>query len=154
MQFMLYPTYSSALDTRSAIYAREVCLLSTYLYEALLFNVSMTGDYTFWSHSDINTYGYLYRDDFNPFQPVMNRLAADDDRCHNKQFSIVHRLLPNTRYILVVTSAGVNATGRFSVMSAGPTAVRFIRLGQSNHADKDTRSQRCECQPIMECHFE
>jgi hypothetical protein len=146
--------YESLLDKHSATYARDVCLLPNYFYEALAFNVSIAGEYSFWSDSDINTYGYLYRNDFNPFQPTRYLLSSDDDLCDNKQFRIVYRLLPNTTFILVVTSAAMNTTGRFSIISAGPTAVRFVRHGQCNHVDKGTGSQRCECKPIMECHFE
>jgi hypothetical protein len=151
---MVSSVYESLLDKHSATYARDVCLLPNYFYEALAFNVSIAGEYSFWSDSDINTYGYLYRNDFNPFQPTRYLLSVNNGKCHKKQFHIARHLYPNTRYILVVTSAGVNATGGFSIISAGPTAVRFVRLGQSNHFDKCTGSQRCECKPIMECHFE
>jgi hypothetical protein len=137
---MVSSVYESLLDKHSATHARDVCLLPNYFYEALEFNISIAGDYTFWSHSDVNTYGYLYRDDFNPFQPLVNRLSEDDDRCGNGQFQINRRLFPNTTYILVVTTYGVNATGAFSVISAGPTTVRFVRLGQSKHIDNGTRS--------------
>jgi hypothetical protein len=130
MEPMVYPIYSSVLDKRSAIYAREVYLSPNYFYEALAFNVSIAGEYSFWSHSDINTYGSLYVGIFNPFQPVVNRLSEDDDNCLSKQFHFAHHLSPNTRYILVVTSAGVNATGSFSIISAGPAAIQFVRSGE------------------------
>jgi hypothetical protein len=130
MQNVLYPTYSSALDYCSATYAREVCLLPHYYYEALAFKVSITGDYNLWSYSDMNTYGYLYVDGFNPFQPTTNRLSSNDNWCDNGQFHIAHRLAPNTTYILVITTSDVNATGTFSVMSAGPALIQIVRLGQ------------------------
>jgi hypothetical protein len=130
MQPVLYPTYSSVLDNRSAIYAREVCLLPNYFYEALVFNVSIAGDYTFWSHSDINTYGYLYHDVFNPLQPATNRIISDDAGCNNKQFHFTRRLHPNTTYILVVTTYRANAIGRFSIISGGPTAIQFFRSSE------------------------
>jgi hypothetical protein len=127
---MVSSMYQSLLDERSQTYAREVCRLPNYFYEALAFNVSIAGEYSFWSYSDVNTYGYLYRDDFNPFQPLVNRLAEDDDSCNNKHFRITHRLLSNTKYILAVTTHGVNVTGTFSVMSAGPAAIQFVRSGE------------------------
>jgi hypothetical protein len=130
MQHVLYPTYSSALDFRSAIYAREVCLLPNYFYEALAFKVSIAGDYNLWSYSDMNTYGYLYRDDFNPRRPIMNRLSSDDDSCGSEQFHIAHRLLPNIRYVLVVTTRLSSDTGKFSVIDIGPGPIQFTPLGE------------------------
>jgi hypothetical protein len=154
MEPMVYPIYSSVLDKRSAIYAREVCLSPNYFYEVLAFNVSIAGEYSFWSDSDINTYGSLYVGIFNPFQPVVNRLQEDDDDCFSKQFHFAHRLSLNTEYFLVVTTSNEVETGRFSIISAGPTAVRFVRQGQCNHIHEHTRPQRCECRPIMDSHFE
>jgi hypothetical protein len=135
---MVSSVYESLLSKHSAIYAREVSLLPNYFYEALAFNVSITGNYTFWSNSEINTYGYLYCDDFNPFQPLVNRLTEDDSRCGKGQFHIAHHLLRNMKYVLVVTTHGVNAAGRFWIISAGPTTVRIVRHGHCNHIHKDT----------------
>jgi hypothetical protein len=131
MQPVLYPTYSSVLDNRSAIYAREVCLLPNYFYEALVFNVSIAGEYSFWSHSDINTYGYLYGDDFNPFQPVVNRLAASNDVCGWIRFRTAHPLMPDKTYILVLTTQLAAVSGRFSVISYGPTRIQLVRRSKS-----------------------
>jgi hypothetical protein len=138
VEHVLHSTYSSALDYRSAIYTRGVCLLPNYFYEALAFNVSIAGNHSFWSHSDIDTVGYLYQDDFNPFQPQVNRLSSDDDSCGNSQFLIAHHLLPNTIYILVVPTHGVNAIGRFSVMSAGSATIQFFR--SSEYSDCEVSS--------------
>jgi hypothetical protein len=129
-EHVLYPTYSSTLDNHSATFAREECRLPEYFYEALAFNVSVAGDYSFWSHSDFDTYGYLYRDDFNRFETAMNRLSSDDDNCEYQQFNTVHRLLPNITYILVVTTSQVGETGKFSVISSGPASMQFSRVGK------------------------
>jgi hypothetical protein len=130
MQLLLCTTYSSTLDNHSAIYARELCPSSNYFYEALAFNVSIAGNYSFWSHSEIDTHGYLYRDIFNPFQPAVYRISSNDDSCKNGQFLIVDRLLTNTRYILVVTTQWIDVTGRFSVIYDGPTSIQLVRLSK------------------------
>jgi hypothetical protein len=128
--YMVSSVYESLLDKRSQTYAREVCLLPNYFYEALAFNVSIAGDYTFWSHSYMNTYGYLYRDDFNPRRPTMNRLSGDDDGCGNQQFHITHRLLPSMKYVLVVTTQLASDTGKFSVIEMGPAPIQFTPLSE------------------------
>jgi hypothetical protein len=140
MQLVLYPTYSSALDSRSAIYAREVCRPSNYYYEALAFNISVAGDYTFWSHSDMSAHGVLYHDDFNPFQPVTNRISSGDDTCGPWILRITHHLLLNTTYVFFFSTRSVGVTGRFSVVSAGPTGIRFAPLGKCEHSSVYTDS--------------
>jgi hypothetical protein len=122
--------YESTLDNRSATFAREDCLLSNYFYKALSFNVSIAGDYTFWSHSYMNTYDYLHRDDFNPHWPTMNRLSVDDDGCGSQQFHIAHRLLLDMKYVLVVTTRLSSDTGKFSVIEMGPAPIQFTPLGE------------------------
>jgi hypothetical protein len=130
MEHVLYPIYSYTLDYRSAVYAREVCELLNYPYAALPFNASIARNYTFWSHSDMNTYGSLYRDDFNPFQPSTNQISRSYYGCGNSQFRISGGLLSNTKYIVVVSTSDVNATGTWSVISEGPTSIQFVRLGK------------------------
>jgi hypothetical protein len=129
-QNVLYPAYSSTLDNRSATYASDVCRLPNKFYEALSFNVSIAGNYTFWSHSDIDTNDNFYRDDFNPFQSAKNQLNVITYRCHNREFYIVYHLYPNTKYILVVSTSRVNTTGSFSVISHGPTSIQLVRVGK------------------------
>jgi hypothetical protein len=123
---VMYPIYSSTFDKHSAIYTPEVCLSPNYFYEALAFNVSIAGMYSFWSHSGMKTYGYLYHDVFNPFQPTMNRFSSNDYSCGNGRFHTTHRLLPKKTYILVVTTRWVGESGRFSVISYGPTSIQVV----------------------------
>jgi hypothetical protein len=129
MQNVLYRTYSSAFDNHSAIYAREVCLSPNYFYEALEFNVSIAGNYSFWGHSGIETYGYLYRDDFNPSSSLDNLVADGLNSYDYEWFYLYHPLMPNITYILVVTSIKGGKTGNFSVVSSGPAIMQFAALG-------------------------
>jgi hypothetical protein len=131
---MVSSVYESLLDKHSVTYARDVCLLPNYFYEALAFNVSIAGEYSFWSHSDIDTYGYLYRADFNPLQPAVDQISRNDDSCVNRQFLIAHHLLPNTTYILVVTTSYAGEASGFSIISRGSTSVQFVCLGRREHS--------------------
>jgi hypothetical protein len=49
-----------------------------YYYEAIQITVSEYGVYTFRSNSTVDGYGYLYLDEFDPFNPK-DRLLSDDD---------------------------------------------------------------------------
>jgi hypothetical protein len=126
--------YESTLDGHSAIFARQVCLVSDYFYEPLEFTVSIAGNYSFWSHSTIDTFGHLYHDDFNLFQSAMNQLSSNDDSCGNGQFQIFDSLLPNKKHVLVITSFGVSKTSDFSLISAGSMSIQFIRLSKCAHS--------------------
>jgi hypothetical protein len=127
---MVSSVYESLLGKRSGTYARERCLSSNYFYEALVFNVSIAGNYSFWIHSDFNTYGYLYHDVFDAFQPTVNQLSRNDYDCSYWQPHVDHHLLSNTKYILVVTTHWVGVTGSFSVTYDGPTSIQLVRLSK------------------------
>jgi hypothetical protein len=70
--------YSSKLTVNSRTYDRDSDL-SKYLYEAHEIYVDTNGEYVLWSESSIsNTYGYIYKNDFNPLKPFENLLLQHD----------------------------------------------------------------------------
>jgi hypothetical protein len=86
-------------------------------------NVNESDYYTFFSKSDMDTYGYLYKDNFNPNIPYINVLAQNDGDCDNDQFMFTVALESNITYILVVTTYYSDITGAFSVVASGPKNV-------------------------------
>jgi len=86
-------------------------------------NVIEDGDYTLGSESTIDTYGYIYKDQFNPYDPSMNQVKEDDGGGCNDQFKLFVYLQTNTTYILVVTTWHPEVVGPFSIMGAGPKNV-------------------------------
>ncbi|CAF1451376.1 unnamed protein product, partial [Adineta steineri] len=69
--------YSSKLTDNSPTYYRD-CQVPQCHYETLQIHVNTTGLYVLWSKSNINTYGYIYKNDFNPLKPSENLLLSHD----------------------------------------------------------------------------
>ncbi|CAF3857718.1 unnamed protein product, partial [Adineta steineri] len=69
--------YSSRLTDDSPTYYRD-CQVPQCHYETLQIHVNTTGLYVFWSESNINAYGYIYKNDFNPLKPSENLLLSHD----------------------------------------------------------------------------
>ncbi len=114
--------YSSALNTTSQTYSRN-CRTAGYYYETIRMNVIENGNYSLVSISNIYTYGYIYNGNFNPFNPLKNLVAQNDEGCRNGQFKIIVHLQANTSYILVVTTFDPNIIGPFSILVSGPNNV-------------------------------
>lgn len=96
-----------------------------YYYEAIQVNVSMTGSYTIRSVSNVDTYGYLYVNSFNPSNTALNLITQDDDSAGNLQFLMQSSLQSTNRYILVVTTYSVRMTASYSVTVTGPSRAYF-----------------------------
>ena len=80
----------------------------------------------------MDTYGYLYKDNFDPNNPYINQLLYSDSGCSNSQFRLTADLQSNTTYILVVTTYYPNVTGLFSVISSGPKNVNLKGISEYN----------------------
>jgi hypothetical protein len=121
--------YSSALAIDSQSYSRlgSVCAAPNYYYEAIQLNVVEDGIYSLWSSSTMDTYGYLYNNTFNPFNPSTNLLTMDDDSNGGGQFRLTTDLQANTTYLLLVTTYSRNVVGPFSIFVSGPNNVNLNR---------------------------
>ncbi len=107
-------------DTQT--YSR-VCGRTNYHYETIQVNVDETSTYSFDSNSTIITYGYLYEDNFDPFDPTKNLLTQSNYSCGGFHFQFAAHLQFNTTYVLVVTTFEANVQGEFSVFVIGPNNV-------------------------------
>ena len=117
--------------TNKSEYAHIRCRAGMAYYEALQINISASGYYRFSIHSTIDTYGYLYRDLFDPFDPSRNQIASDDDSCDNGQFRLDYFLQKSETYTLVVTTFMPNDIGEFTVIALSEAhRVNFTRLGE------------------------
>jgi hypothetical protein len=81
--------HSVVLDEESPTYLRNQDEMSNYYYEAIRMNVTETGEYTLFAESDIDTYGYIYIDTFDPKNPSTNQESQGNDGCGGLQFKIV-----------------------------------------------------------------
>ena len=130
--------YTSVLNASSPTYTRTVCGMSNYYFEAIQINVNQTGQYTLFSKSNMDTYGYIYKYNFSPTHPSKNKYSGNDDGCRDGQFNsfaqfqfnFVTHLLSNTTYILVMTTYSSNTTGPFSIIAYGLDKVSFKRYSE------------------------
>jgi hypothetical protein len=139
--------YSSALTSNSQTYFR-LCGIPNYYYEAIQVTVKETGNYTFMSNSTMDTYGYIYTNNFDPFNQKENLLSRDDESGCNGQFKIVARLQVKTTYVLVVTTYHPSVTGTFSVFVSNPNNVNLNQNSEYlyyivNNQYRSTRYSNC-----------
>ncbi|CAF1078687.1 unnamed protein product [Adineta steineri] len=122
--------YSSELNTSSQTYSRD-CRKSNYYYETIRMNVLETGYYALSSNSSMNTFGDIYKDDFNPMNRFENLLSQNYQSCSYQDFKFIVYLYTGTTYILVVTTSSPNMTGNFSIMTSGPNNITLNPYKQS-----------------------
>ncbi|CAF3999531.1 unnamed protein product, partial [Adineta steineri] len=110
--------YSSKLTDDSPTYYRD-CQVPQCHYETSQIHVNTTGLYVLWSENNIDAYGYIYQNDFNPLKPSENLLLSHDGECNDGQFKLIIDLEINTRYILVVTTQYPKIIGNFTIFISG-----------------------------------
>jgi hypothetical protein len=97
-----------------------------YYYHAIRIHVLWSGNYSIACNSSIDTYGYLYNENFYRTSPSLYLIASDDDGNGNGQFKLNVNLQAGTRYILVVTTFKAGVTGAFTVYTA--VGVSFSKI--------------------------
>ena len=100
-----------------------------YHYETLQITVMKTGLYVVWSKSEMDTYGYLYKGEFDPLQPFGNLLAQHSGKCNQGQLKFIRTFDANTRYVLVVTTYYSNVTGNFTILISGENNATINHFG-------------------------
>lgn len=118
--------YSSELTENSSKYSQQ-SLDPNYYYEPIQIIVAEDGFYAFESNSTIDTYGSIYKNEFDALDPQNNQIEKDDNYGCDDQFKLVVYLEKQKKYILVVTTHDSNTTGSFSIITFGPNEVTFTR---------------------------
>jgi hypothetical protein len=90
--------YSSALTVNSPTYSRN-CRISNYYYEAIQVNAVTTGFYSLSGKSEVDIYGYIYKDNFNPLSPFENLLSENGVSCGDRQFVLTTIIDTGATYI-------------------------------------------------------
>ncbi len=122
--------YPLELTVNSPKYYRD-CEIPNCHYETLEIYVATKGIYVVWSESSItNTYGYIYKNDFNSLKPFENLLLQHNGSCNNGQFKLIVNFEMNTRYVLVVTTHHPNTIGNFSIFISGPDNVTLRHISK------------------------
>ncbi len=92
--------------------------------------MNTTGYYSFCSDSAIDTNEFIYKNTFNPLNPLENLLDAEDDSGSNLQFRLNIRLSGDMTYVLVMTTYQLKEIGAFSISVQGPNKVIFNNLSE------------------------
>ena len=120
--------HSSELTADSPTYYRDFLIPKCY-YETFEIQVRKTGLYILWSESkNIDPYGYIYKNSFDPLKPFENLLLQHDGSCNDGQFKLIIDLEINTRYIIVVTTHRSNTIGNFSIWISGQNNISFAAI--------------------------
>ena len=121
--------YSSELTANSPIYSRTSCQSFNY-YQVIELNVIETSFYTITTNSTIDTYVFIYKNNFNIFNPKINLISQNDNVGCGNQFKITNHLQINTTYVLIVTTRDENVEGTFSVHVTGQNDVSFSLISE------------------------
>ena len=76
----------------------------------------------------MDTYGFIYRNTFDPLNPSENLLQAEDDSSFDFQFRLNILLSGNMTYVLVMTTYQLKETGPFSIIIQSANEVILERL--------------------------
>jgi hypothetical protein len=121
-------TISSSLTTNHLIYDRTHVSGEGYYYELYDIRVSLDGYYVFASRSSMDTYGYLYSDEFQSNSPYTNLMEMDDEAGGLSQFKVTGFLESGKRYVLVVTTYYKFITGNYQLIASGPFTININKL--------------------------
>ena len=116
------PTYNRPIEDLSALSGVGLSVP----YNAYPFTVNTSGDYTFMTTGEFDTFAFLYGLSFNPATPLANALIGDDDLISPPPFTtsgFAFALTANTNYYYVTTGFENSDSGAFSTTIAGPSAI-------------------------------
>ena len=122
--------YSSQLTVDSPTYYRDFKIPKCY-FATFEMKMITSGEYVIWSKGNMNnTYGYIYKNDFNALKPFENLLSQHDGSCNEGQFKLFVNLEMNTRYVLVVTTHRPKTIGNFSITISGQSNFTFKQISK------------------------
>lgn len=120
LAYDLYPfktTYFGSLTSNSASYNRGGRGIG-YYYQVIRLVIASGGYYQIKSVSNIDMYGYLYKQWFNATNTNANYLQENDDSGGSVQFLFTIYFSPGN-YTLVATTYSPYIVGSFSIIAAG-----------------------------------
>ena len=91
-------------------------------YRTFKFHVTASGDYSFFTTGDYDTFDFLYAS-FDPSAPLANAILANDDLFGIGTSGFLASLLAGVDYTLVTTGFGNGDFGFFSSTIGGPGAI-------------------------------
>ncbi|CAF3765008.1 unnamed protein product [Adineta steineri] len=157
---VIQKTYSSSLTNNNQMYYRD-CQNELFYYESIQVKVNKSGYYSFRGSGDIDPYGSIYKNKFNPLDPSENLFDQDYARYSNIQFKFDILLNVDMVYVLVVTTFDSKETGKFLIVVLSENKVTLERLSTpvniqliySSKLTDDSPTYYRDCQ-VPQCHYE
>ncbi|CAF0995619.1 unnamed protein product [Adineta steineri] len=156
----LQNTFLSSLTNNSQIYYRD-CDKQNFYYESIQVKVTKSGYYTFNVSGEIDPYGSIYNNKFNPLDPSENLLNQEYARNSDIQLKLDIYLDADIIYVLVMTTFDSKEIGEFSINISGRNEINLERLStpvniQLKYLLKltdDSPTYYRDCQ-VPHCHYE
>jgi len=123
------------------------------IYDTIEISVTEDGEYSFTMHGvGFDTFLLLYETAFNPADPLVNGVAANDDLASLRTSGFAADLVAGTEYFVVVTGFSSVDAGAYSLTISGEGAISAvpepstwlmlaIGLGALVHARRTTRQR-------------
>jgi len=128
-------------NQNSQLYSPENCRHPRYQYKSVQINIIKSGNYTLSSVYPRETWGFLYRQHFNPNNPSQRLYSSNRGGCPFNQFKIVVYLQSNLTYILTIIIELRLSTPiykRTMILVAGPNDVTSNQISMLNILDIDS----------------
>lgn len=119
-------TLSSSLTSRSSRFSRCDLYYGNFYYRLFNISVPSLGLYTIKTVGLMDTFGCLYRNQFDPTNSRDNLFSFDDQSGGNNQFAIITVLHPNTIYYLASSTNREDSVGSFKVTASGPAKMTIV----------------------------
>ena len=120
---------SSTWTNQSPKFRRYRSSSPGFYYQVFGVTVPVTGLYSLASISNIDTFGYLYKDRFTVSSVKSNLVSFDDQSGGNNQFRMTLTLKANVAYDLVATTFRPYQVGEFQVAVRGPARAILTAIG-------------------------
>ncbi|CAF1289085.1 unnamed protein product [Adineta ricciae] len=99
---------------------------ATEYYHTINIIVKKSGLYTFTSQSNLNTFGVLFMDRFDPLNIGLYLISSVNLFDDNHQFKLSHNLKEGTPYVLLITTTSAYQTGNFTIIASGPDHLQLF----------------------------
>ena len=113
------PTFNRAVQDLSTLST----LGTDVNYDSFKFRVTASGDYTFLTTGDFDTFDFLYSPIFTATNPLANATLANDDLLSFGTSGFVASLIAGVDYVFVTTGFDSTEFGFFSSTIGGPGSV-------------------------------
>lgn len=118
------PTFNRPLEDLTGLSAVGTAVR----YDTITFSASVSGDYTFLTTGEFDTFSILYSGAFLPGSPLTNAVVADDDLI-SPPFTtsgFASTLTAGATYVLVTTGFGNTDFGAWSTTIGGPGELTLV----------------------------